>query len=228
MQFHRLLWRNENISKQWIIRARKIYIDGKRTNDCHCFPLKNWLIWSCDSRTEHKLLYVFVCFEYMWFNSDLIYGEIRNRYNIGCFIAELSTNSLSQQVLWQYYVFVWYIFLCIDFVFSPWDCCNYIFTSLGLNVQWNWLKRLIAPAGCYLGDMLSLWVHLCSSISWKYKKTAFRRVKSCNNRYFFRGCNSVKLFLPPFFKWVYSKRKEFVSQGRKFFPFRIHPFLERA
>ena len=33
--------------------------------------------------------------------------------------------------------------------------------------------------------------------------------------------------LPPLWKGVYSKGKEFASNGSKFFPFRIHPFIRR-
>ena len=37
---------------------------------------------------------------------------------------------------------------------------------------------------------------------------------------------SVELFLIPFLKDTYSKRKEFAPLGSKFFPFRVDPFSE--
>ena len=33
-----------------------------------------------------------------------------------------------------------------------------------------------------------------------------------------------KLFLPPFWKGIYSKRKKFAPSGSTFFPFRVDPF----
>ena len=41
--------------------------------------------------------------------------------------------------------------------------------------------------------------------------------------YIFCGDNSVRKFLPPFWKVVYSKRKEFALKESKFFPFRADP-----
>ena len=48
------------------------------------------------------------------------------------------------------------------------------------------------------------------------------------NEYTFQGGNSVKLFLSPFWKGIYSKRKEFAPSGSKFFSFREGPFTEGA
>ena len=44
----------------------------------------------------------------------------------------------------------------------------------------------------------------------------------------FKGSNSVQLFLPVFWKMVYSKRKEFAPYGSKFFSFTVDPFPEGA
>ena len=42
------------------------------------------------------------------------------------------------------------------------------------------------------------------------------------------GGNSAKIILPPFWKGVYSKRKEFAPKGSKFFPFRVDPFQKES
>ena len=47
-------------------------------------------------------------------------------------------------------------------------------------------------------------------------------------RYILEGSNSVRLVLSPFWKGVYSKRKEFAPKGSKFFPFREDIFSEGA
>ena len=41
----------------------------------------------------------------------------------------------------------------------------------------------------------------------------------------FKGGNAGENILPPFWKGVFYKRKEFASFGSKFFPFRVGPFL---
>ena len=46
--------------------------------------------------------------------------------------------------------------------------------------------------------------------------------------YTYRGGNSIKIALFPFWKSVYSKRKEFAPHGSKFFPSRIDPISEGA
>ena len=48
------------------------------------------------------------------------------------------------------------------------------------------------------------------------------------NWHSFRGNNSFISILPPFWKGVYSKRKEFAPLGSKFFPFWVDPFSEGA
>ena len=42
------------------------------------------------------------------------------------------------------------------------------------------------------------------------------------------GGNSFKMVLSPFWKGVYSKRKEIASQGSKFLAFRVDPFSRGA
>ena len=49
--------------------------------------------------------------------------------------------------------------------------------------------------------------------------------------HFCKGDNFFDFFLlsctyTPFWKGVYSKRKEFAPKGSKFFPFRVEPFSE--
>ena len=41
-----------------------------------------------------------------------------------------------------------------------------------------------------------------------------------------RETNLLKLFLPPFWKVVYSEKKSFAPLWSKIFPFRVNPFLE--
>ena len=44
--------------------------------------------------------------------------------------------------------------------------------------------------------------------------------------YVFKASYSVKIVLPPFWKRIYSKRKEIAPLGSNFFPFRVDPFSE--
>ena len=45
--------------------------------------------------------------------------------------------------------------------------------------------------------------------------------------YTVRGGNCVEILSPPFWKGVFSKRKEFAPAGSKFFPFREDPFSKK-
>ena len=83
-------------------------------------------------------------------------------------------------------------------------------------------------------------------LAWSYRELVFRGNFLCFNTKFIcnmhhwgindfkwngytsRGGNSVKLFLPPFWKGVYFNRKEFAPHGSKFFPFRVDPFSDRT
>ena len=45
-------------------------------------------------------------------------------------------------------------------------------------------------------------------------------------KYIFMGGNSVNVVLPPFWKEVYFKAKNWLFPGNKFFPFNVDPFSE--